>query len=504
MTSDKDDSLAPLRRYVPLAVWVVVILVLFLIPLKIIGYGYLPQDDALRHAAKAVSGKPWSEIMVLNPVYRMDHEFGWNGLLACLHSWTNWDAEALVIFSVVSLFFLVNVAALPWLKRPEAWLITLLAAMIASLVPIRYLLGRPYLITVAALIMVLCLWRAHRDAPPKKSALLLMIVLTAISTFFHGAWYLWALPIAAFFLAGEFLWCFALGICWGIGVIVGSAFTGHPLEYPLQALQLAFLAVGAHETQRTMVSELQPFSGDTMAVALLGGILILRALAKLNSVPLARDPAFWLACMCWAMGFKVARFWVDWGWPALMVFVAWDLGLFIEKRLAFDSFKRLGLACVAAGVTYLALTSDYNSRWTSALTQRYLSADDKDLKGWMPEKGGIFYTVDMSLFYQTFYANPHGDWRYMLGFEPTWMPKEDFKIYHNILWNFNDGKAYEPWVQQMTPADRLVVRGAGGGSPNIAGLEWKHAVSDIWIGRKPQTDGIDASTNAVISSPSAK
>ena len=49
-----------LKRYVPLAVWAIVILVILAIPLKIIGYGYLPGDDALRHAAKAVSGKSWS------------------------------------------------------------------------------------------------------------------------------------------------------------------------------------------------------------------------------------------------------------------------------------------------------------------------------------------------------------------------------------------------------------------------------------------------------------
>ncbi len=44
--------LAPLRRYVPLAVWVIVILTLLVIPLKIIQYGYLPGDDALRAPAR--------------------------------------------------------------------------------------------------------------------------------------------------------------------------------------------------------------------------------------------------------------------------------------------------------------------------------------------------------------------------------------------------------------------------------------------------------------------
>jgi hypothetical protein len=370
-----------------------------------------------------------------------------------------------------------------------------------TLIPLRFLLGRPYLITVASLITILFLWRTHRSAPPRKPALLLMAVLSVICTFFHGAWYLWVLPIAAFFLAGEFYWGIALGFCWTIGVVIGSALTGHPLEYPIQAVQLAFLAVGAHLTQRTMASELQPFSGDTLTLVAVGGLLALRSLAKLNSVPLTRDPTFWLAAMCWVLGFKVARFWVDWGWPSLMVLIASDTQLLLESRFAVDSLKRVGLVVVLAGVTYLAVTCDYNSRFTGSLTQQYLTADNPDLKGWMPDKNGIFYTVDMSLFYQTFFKNPHGDWRYMLGFEPTWMPKEDFEIYHKILWNFNDGKAYEPWVQQMTPADRLAVRGQGGGTPDIPGLEWKYGVSGIWIGRLPRPEENTTTNSAPLSPP---
>ena len=49
-------GLAGLKRYVLLAAWMLVILTLLAIPLKIISYGYLPVDDTLRHAAKAVSG----------------------------------------------------------------------------------------------------------------------------------------------------------------------------------------------------------------------------------------------------------------------------------------------------------------------------------------------------------------------------------------------------------------------------------------------------------------
>ena len=66
------------RRYVPLLAWVIGISVVVLIPLKIISYGYLPIDDASRHAAYAVSGKPWQEILVVGPSFGMDHLWGWH------------------------------------------------------------------------------------------------------------------------------------------------------------------------------------------------------------------------------------------------------------------------------------------------------------------------------------------------------------------------------------------------------------------------------------------
>jgi len=37
------------------------------------------------------------------------------------------------------------------------------------------------------------------------------------------------------------------------------------------------------------------------------------------------------------------------------------------------------------------------------LTQQYLTQDNPDLNGWLPEKGGILYSSDMTVFYQTFF-----------------------------------------------------------------------------------------------------
>jgi hypothetical protein len=277
-------------------------------------------------------------------------------------------------------------------------------------------------------------------------------------------------------------------------------------------------AVFMHTTQRTMVSELQPSDGEPFQLIFFGGLLVLRQLAKLNFTPLAKNPAFWLACVCWILSFKARRFAEDWGWPALMVLAAGDLQLLLQSRFAAGSFKRLALAAGIAGIFFLVFTSDIGGRWTQSSTWQFLSTEEHpELAGWMPEKGGILYSADMSIFYQTFYKNPDADWRYVLGYESGLMSDEDFKVYQSVLWNFGDSKAYGPWVKKMTPADRLVIRGDRSSPPGLPQLEWDYGVSGIWIGRLsrpaengtapptiPATAPLDSLTNSVPKMNSAK
>jgi len=474
------------RRYVPPAVWLLVALVILAIPLKIIGYGYLPGDDALRHVAKAVSGKPWPEILVVGDNFKIDHNLGWHAILSAVHRTLGWNTEGLIVFSVVILSIIVNGAMLPWLKRPEAWLAALLPAMIISDVPQRLMLGRPFILTIAVLMTILF---AQQTRKPSAGMFVLITALMTACTFVHGVWYLWVLPLAAFLFAGQFGWTALLAGAWLTGVGLAALLTGHPADYLTQALQMAVNSVGLHLTNRTEATELQPFSGEILSVLLVGALVGLRSLAKLDAPPLARNPAFWLVCGCWILGFRVSRFWEDWGWPALLVWVALDVQLLLVAKLAADSLRRFWLALILSAATFLCVTSDLGARWTQALTWQFLTPANPDVGNWMPDQGGVLYTVDMTIFYQTFFANPHGDWRYILGYEPALMPPEDFATYQKILWNGGDVKGYAPWVAKMKPADRLVVRGDNGGGtghPNIPQLEWKYAVSGIWIGRTPR------------------
>src|SRR5271170_7848093 len=85
-------------RYVPLLVLAVTLLVVLVLPLRIISYGYMPTDDALADAAKAITGKPWPEILVLKSDYAIDNHIGWHAMLRGVCLVTKWPDETLMIF----------------------------------------------------------------------------------------------------------------------------------------------------------------------------------------------------------------------------------------------------------------------------------------------------------------------------------------------------------------------------------------------------------------------
>jgi hypothetical protein len=473
-----------LQRYVPLAVSLIVLLVILAIPLRIIGFGYLPTDDSLRHAAKAVSGKPWGNILVLGPAFQ-DQNFVWHDLLRQIYLATHCSTDALVVFAVVALFILVALSPLPWLKRPEAWLITLTLVSITSVNFTRMFLGRPFLLSQFVLMTVLCAWQFRGNAPARWRTFAGLGLLIALCTLVHGIWYVWAVPIAAFFLAGEFRWGIGLGIAWLAGSFLGALFTGHPIGSLLYAFEIGLRTVNLYTNNAgAMVTELQPFNGDFLGLSVLGGLLILRRLGGINPRPWKNSAVFWLVCICWVLGFKAYRFWADWGWPALMILIVSDLQLLLEARVSANSPKRLALAVGLAVMTFLATTNNSSSGWTQNLDAGYLTQDNPNLKGWLPDQGGILYSADIVIFFNTFFKNPAADWKYITGFEPALMPDDDFAVYRTIRGSHGKAWAFLPWVNKLRPPDRLMIR--GGGQPLLPQLEWKYDESStIWIGRLP-------------------
>jgi hypothetical protein len=234
--------------------------------------------------------------------------------------------------------------------------------------------------------------------------------------------------------------------------------------------------------------EMYPSDGETSAVLAVAVLILCRKIFPARNPRALLNPVFMMMVLGWLLGLKMRRFWWDFGTPAFMVWVAMELQEHFENHLSLDSARRLLITLgIAAGV-FLGFTSDRESRWTASLATEFVSPETPGIAGWLPEPGGVIYNSDMDVFFQTFYKNPTADWRYILGFESGLMRPDDLETLRKIQWNRGAAsEAYEPWVKKMRPADRMVLRASGGSPPDIPELEWRYAVTGMWIGRLPQT-----------------
>ncbi|MDE3098561.1 MAG: hypothetical protein KGJ88_03735 [Verrucomicrobiota bacterium] len=474
-----------IKRIVPLLIWVIAISVIILVPLKIISYGFLPMDDALRHAAKTISGKSWQQILIMRPDFPIDPSPGWQQILGWVHDLNpTGDDQSLVVFSVIALMLLVTLAPLAWFRRPEAWLGALgIASVFAAACTTRFARGRPYLVTDAALVAILLLWRGENDRP-RRAALILTPLLVAASAWIHGAWYLLSLPAAAIFLAGLWRSSFIYGACWFGGSILGCGLTGHPFGFLFQSVR-HMGDVFHFVVSRQLEPELRPSDGATAAVLVVASLLLWRAVSLGWSPQALRNPAFVMMAIGWLLGLKMQRFWWDFGIPSFLVWVGLELEDHSERGLALHSARRLFATLAIAAAVFLGFTSDRDSRWTENLTVAFLSPSTPDIAGWLPGKGGIIYNSDMDVFFETFFKNPNAPWRYVLGFEPGLMTPENLAVYRKAQWNFGDARAFEPWVAKMRPQDRMIIHARAGNPPDLPELQWKYAATETWIGRLP-------------------
>ena len=471
-------------RLVPIAIICLAIVATLLIPLKIVSYGYLPGDDALRHAAKVMSGKNWNEILVLRGDLPADDHPGWHAMLSQFRRLTNCNTQDLVIFPVVFLFVLFSFIPLIKLKRPEAWLLTLLVIYLTNPAFImRLFLGRPYILVMGFLVFLNFSWQQLKTKDTPTKLMLTLALFTAVAVWIHGSWFLFGLPIICFFLAREYRAGFRVLISIVLGIIIGASLTGDPYLFLKQITHFAFRIVNSHQLHRMLVSELQPSNGNALMVIAVVSILFWRYKQGKWDQKRIDNPVFILMVLCWVLGFATSRLWNDWGMPAAAVWMACEFQEEIRKKISFLTWSRFFLVLVLAGTLYLGVTSDIGGRWTNNLTIDYLTLDDPEHREWLPEAGGIVYANSMSVYYNTFFKNPRAPWRYILGSEATAMPPDDLEIYRKIQWNRGAYEAFEPWVKKMKPEDRLIIYATDCNQPKIPGLEWRYVATNTWIGR---------------------
>ncbi len=350
---------AALQRYAPLICWMAALLTALFICLKILAYGFLPSGDARRHVAKPFANKPYSEIVVMRPEYVVDHSPGWEWLLGVLHRATQWNEDTLMSFSVASLLLFILCFPLVWMRHPEAWLAAVLAQLIA--IPelmTRWTQGRPYLLTEGILMGLLFSWSKEDGRRPSRWKVAATCVGFCLSVWMHGAWYLWVLLLAAFFLAQRWragLWLMG---CWAAGTVVGALLTGKPLAFLNGAIFMARSIYAEHLPKWMLVGEFQPSAGEFATVTLLAVVYLWRRRGNNPGPPLAKEPVAWMIAINWVLGLSADRFWADWGLAAAVVWMAMQFDQEMPVLWGGEPIKRMMLCGMIALPLFLDATND--------------------------------------------------------------------------------------------------------------------------------------------------
>lgn len=436
-----------------LAVRILSVVAVVLVAMQILAQGYLPVDDALRHAAKAVSGKPWGEILVARPGL-VDFSPGWHAFLRGVHLMSDANAHTLVWVEIIIGFLCVSLAPLLLMRRPEAWLAAMsVGALLEPQLVVRWVIGRPLVISIAILVLMCLTWQRLDGERLPRRALIGATALVTAATWVHGSWYLWALPVVACALAGQRRVALRMTVAAVIGFLLGALLSGNPVAFLSQNLSLAMNLGGGAVSAWVYEMQAYPFVPMLM-LGVLAVVLVRKVWLDVPAKSLLRDPVFVLAALGCLLGMRSARFWMDWGMPAAVVFIAREIE---QLWIAFaPAGRRLLGAGIVAVCCFLVWTANVNQRWMprheKAFQEIMISR-----RAALPDSGGILYTDDRRIFYEMFYLDPVAPWRYTLGFTPEVMPQEDYDVYVD---RHTTGtiESLEPWVRKMTPADRLLIR----------------------------------------------
>lgn len=457
---------------------------LLIIPFRIFSYNYWPIDDVNRHVAKVISGKSWPEILVMDPQFQtLDHNGGWHFILGLIHQ-LGADADTMVLFSCIGLFLLLTLSGLfIFNQQPLAWLCAMFLAGYTTDIT-RWMFGRPFIISASTVLIIIHLW--NREVMTLKSRWGWSLLLFTLASWVHGAWYLLILLPFSFALAGKIKTALQIASAWAIGSICAGLLTGDPVHFLIQQFFQTLSSVDSASVTRVLVGEFQPRM-NVMPIIFGLIIFILLKLFKIPSVNITKNPGFWLAVTGWILGMTNGRFWLDWGTVGFLYLIASALTLVFEHKefnLLSRNLCHVLLGCAAVFFIY---TTDFNSRWSNNNFRDRLSLEDPAHTEWLPEPGGILYSDSMTMYYETFYNNPHGEWRYILGHEPALMPAEDLKVYREIqFYKHTIDSLFDPWVNKIRPEDRLILYRGKSSRPDIPQLEWKYVAYNTWSGRVPK------------------
>lgn len=472
----------------------IVLLAFAYIPGKIFSYGWVPYDDALRHVAFSMIDAKWSDVVAIEENLESDHNPGWHYILKFLYKHCGFDKSDLTFFSFAGLFFIFNLCGI-LVSSPISWCLALvIMANIDTSFGIRVLLGRPYVFSCAVTLILLHIWnvRSEKDEEAwfRKGWVkyFISIVALVLATWIHGSWYLFLLLPASFFLAGKTKIAFIQAALVFLSTIIGAGLSGDFCGFMYFHFVATFQIFNESIPNWMLVDELacgQQYISWAVYVAILA--ILCNIKGKFHFKDIGKDPVFIMILLCWLCGIATARFWLDWGIVALLLWMSYRIDDLICSSVFLKSPRiKYCLTSFVIVTMVLCFANDRDGRFSKDAKYQaidfFSEAAQENLKGWEPQPGGIVYSPHMGVFYQHFYEYPNAQWKYILGFESAIMPLEDRKIFRNIMYNYNDRmpEIFLPWINKMTEKDRIIMNHIPGYFPQ---MEWKRANLRYWIGR---------------------
>jgi hypothetical protein len=428
--------------------------------------GFLPADDALRHAAQAVSGRGPTDFLVTDPNLRVvDATPGWHQVLGTIQRSFGMDQFALVSVAIFLLFMVFAALPLFLFQRAEAWALVLLVVIaIDPAYAVRLALGRPFMVTSTAIAVFALFWERLTENPQARKALLACGLAAAAATYLHSTWYLLYLVPVAGSLSGHWKASTRLAGAITVGILIGAALTLQPVDhltYQLVHLQRAFTVDTAERA-----GELTPARGFLRYLLLAGLFVATRRLwPELRDFSL-RHVAFLTAGLAWLGSFVVARTWMDLGLPALLIGLALAAERVLRARVPSASATRAILTLGVAGGLFLIVSANPQRRWdrNPLIPLVYLMENPEEVESWLPGPGGIVYSPDINVFYRFFFLYPDREWRYMTGMEPGLMAPQDRAIYEQVHATLSVAPM-DPWLRKLRPQDRLILLNLPGPNP---------------------------------------
>ena len=169
-------------------------------------------------------------------------------------------------------------------------------------------------ISVAVLLFLCANWRRLCEPSVSRARQGCLLALLIAANWMHGSAFLWGLPVLAFLCARQWRGAIRLASLTAVGVVVGAALSGHPLQFLWQGAVHAVRAAGGGWPSYLLVGEFQPSSGSLQFLVCVG--LIVAAAGRHRDLGAwARNPVAWLAAIGWLLGLSSQRFWFDWGLP---------------------------------------------------------------------------------------------------------------------------------------------------------------------------------------------